>query len=76
MKSGRRWLIPSLDATFYVASFLKSSEDASGDTSDGDFIWQGVLTAAMAIAAFERIGLAVLFLEPDARARESKLQGC
>ena len=44
MKSGKRWLIPSLDATFYVASFLKTSEDASGDTRDGDFIWQGALT--------------------------------
>ncbi len=122
MKSGRRWLIPSLDATFYVASFLKTSEDASGATRDDDYIWQGALTlnwntldggayiakmnqskaqfwslssqrnnlataleenirgtAAMAIAAFERIGLAVLQAETAeenfALVREAYLDG-
>jgi outer membrane protein len=122
MKSGKRWLIPNLDATFYVASFLKTSVDASGDTRDGDFIWQGALTlnwnvldggafiakmnqgkaefwslssqrnnlataleenirgtAAMAIAAFERIGLAVLQAETAeenfALVREAYLDG-
>jgi len=123
MKSGKRWLIPSLDATFYVASFLKTSEDpSSGETRDGDFIWQGALTlnwnvldggafiakmnqskaeywslssqrnnlataleenirgtAAMAIAAFERIGLAVLQAETAeenfALVREAYLDG-
>jgi outer membrane protein TolC len=122
MKSGRRWLIPSLDATFYVATFLKTSVDASGDTRDGDFVWQGALTlnwnvldggafiakmnqskaglwslssqrnnlataleenirgtAAMAIAAFERIGLAVLQAETAeenfALVREAYLDG-
>jgi multidrug efflux system outer membrane protein len=123
MKSGRRWLIPSLDATFYVATFLKTSEDpTSGETRDGDFVWQGALTlnwnvldggafiakmnqskaglwslssqrtnmataleenirgtAAMAIAAFERIGLAVLQAETAeenfALVREAYLDG-
>ena len=123
MKSGRRWLIPTLDATFYVASFLKTSEDpTSGDTRDGDFVWQGALTlnwnvldggafiakmnqskaefwslssqrnnlataleenirgtAAMAMAAFERIGLAVLQAETAeenfALVREAYLDG-
>jgi outer membrane protein TolC len=123
MKSGRRWLIPTLDATFYVASFLKTSEDpTSGETRDGDFVWQGALTlnwnvldggafiakmnqskaeywslssqrnnlataleenirgtAAMAMAAFERIGLAVLQAETAeenfALVREAYLDG-
>lgn len=122
LKSGKRWLIPSLDASFYVATFLKTSEDTSGETRDGDFIWQGALTlnwnvldggafiakmnqskaeywslssqrtnlataleenirgtAAMAIAAFERIGLAVLQAETAeenfALVREAYLDG-
>ena len=122
MKSGRRWLIPSLDATFYVASFLKTSVDSTGNTRDDDFVWQGALTlnwntldggayiakmnqskaqfwslssqrnnlataleenirgtAAMAIAAFERIGLAVLQAETAeenfALVREAYLDG-
>jgi outer membrane protein len=122
VKSGRRWLIPSLDANFYAATFLKTSEDEMGDTRDGDFIWQGALelqwnvldggafiakmnqskaqfwslssqrnnlataleenirgTAAMAIAAFERIGLAVLQAETAeenfALVREAYLDG-
>jgi outer membrane protein len=122
MKSGRRWLIPTLDASFYVASFLKTSQDATGDTRDGDFVWQGALTlnwnvldggafiakknqsklqlwsydsqrnnlataleenirgtAAMAMAAFERIGLAVLQAETAeenfALVREAYLDG-
>ncbi len=106
MKSGRRWLIPSLDAAAAAAVFIKTGGEGSGDTAgaqDGDVFWQlglqlswSVLdggayiasmnqsklefwslesqrnntetaleetirgTAAAAMVAFERIGLAVL----------------
>jgi outer membrane protein len=48
MKSGRRWLIPSLDAAAAAASFVKTGGQGSGDTSsgvqDGELFWQVGLT--------------------------------
>ena len=48
MKSGRRWLIPSLDAAAAAASFVKTGGEGSGDTSsgvqDGELFWQVGLT--------------------------------
>jgi multidrug efflux system outer membrane protein len=48
MKSGRRWLIPSLDAAAAAASFVKTGGEGSGDTAsgvqDGELFWQVGLT--------------------------------
>ncbi|MGB5367993.1 MAG: TolC family protein [Polyangiales bacterium] len=44
MKSGRRWLIPSLDAAAAAVSFVKTDGAGSAETKDGEVFWQVGLT--------------------------------
>jgi len=44
MKSGRRWLIPSLDAAAAAVSFVKTDGAGSDVTQDGELFWQVGLT--------------------------------
>jgi outer membrane protein TolC len=40
MKSGRRWLIPSLDAIALGAVFVKTGGEGSANAQDGSLFWQ------------------------------------
>ncbi|MGB9339542.1 MAG: TolC family protein, partial [Polyangiales bacterium] len=88
MKSGRRWLIPSLDAAAAAAVFLKTGGEGSGDSQGGtagaqggDVFWQlglqlnwSVLDGGAYIASMNQSKLELWSLESQRNNTETALE--
>lgn len=84
MKSGRRWLIPSLDAAAAAAVFLKTGGEGSGDAAgaqDGEVFWQlglqlnwSVLDGGAYIASMNQSKLELWSLESQRNNTETALE--